>query len=357
VLIAETDHIFMHAIPNTAALHAPATYVFNYMGINPDFEKIVHRVWPVGGATEPPNFRNVQPIGPSPVLIHKADLERVAAVWHAKAMALKTDPEAERRLGWVIEMWGYAVASASIGLRHTLFPDFQVEPGALSSPAQLSRFLERYWILHYTYQFEYYLDSTPCRPWTIGEFSLDKRHFSDSYPQRPLPLPPPKANVAAFFLVNALNEAMGNISGWPTPDGRGKPAGARVSEQSVYGRRRASWFGRHDNGFRTERRIMPLIEALVGTRWACAGKGLEPFDLQLLDGGDASSSRRGRARWASMNNPELVAYCPIGACIYVDGGGEQANVRVAPSNAALHAFDDRKRTGDELWACTPAPAA
>lgn len=29
-------------------------------------------------------------------------------------------------LGWVIEMWGYSVAAASIGLRHQEYRDFQV---------------------------------------------------------------------------------------------------------------------------------------------------------------------------------------------------------------------------------------
>jgi hypothetical protein len=365
VLIAETDHIFIHAIPNPADLGSPAAYVFNYMGVNPAFEQIIHRVWSVGGASEPANFRTVQPIGPSPVIIHKRDLEKVAPVWHETAKALKQNPEADSKLGWVIEMWGYAVASASIGLRHQLFNDFQVEPGALSDRAQLTRFLERYWILHYTYQFEYYLDSTPCRPWMIGEYSLDKRHFSDSYPPYPIPLPPPKANQAAFFLVNAWNEAMGNISNWPTLTREGIPKGTRVSEQSVYGRRRAGWFGRHANGFATERRIMPLIKSLIGMRWLCSpaagggggGGGSGGFELELADDGDARHSAKGAFRWASMNNPELQATCPLSECIYLDGAGLSLNVHVTqPANSALTAFDNRRRTDPALFSCAPTAA-
>lgn len=185
VLIAETDHIFMQPVPNSAALGAPSAYIFNYMGANKAYEGIVHRHWRAGcgEACTAPDFKIVQPIGPSPVIIAKADLERVGPVWHKTAVSLKGDREAESHLGWVIEMcgepparrarapsaaadhcipartpgrrrWGYAIASASIGLRHTLFADFQVEPGALSSRQQLERFTERYWILHYTYQFE-----------------------------------------------------------------------------------------------------------------------------------------------------------------------------------------------------------
>ena len=70
----------------------------------------------------------------------------------------------------------------------------QVEPGALSSSHQLRNFDSRYWIFHYTYQFEYMLDGKACKPWTIGEWSLDKRHFSDVYPTAPLPDPPKGAS-------------------------------------------------------------------------------------------------------------------------------------------------------------------
>ena len=42
-------------------------------------------------------------------------------------------------------------------------PCVQVEPGALSSTQQLRDFASRYWIFHYTYQFEYMLDGTACK--------------------------------------------------------------------------------------------------------------------------------------------------------------------------------------------------
>ena len=42
-------------------------------------------------------------------------------------------------------------------------PCVQVEPGALSPTQQLRDFASRYWIFHYTYQFEYMLDGTACK--------------------------------------------------------------------------------------------------------------------------------------------------------------------------------------------------
>ena len=74
-------------------------YIFNYMGPNPAHAKIIEKAWPSGGST---GWKRVQSIGPSPVLLHKKDLERIAKPWEETAVHLKTDPEADGRLGWVI---------------------------------------------------------------------------------------------------------------------------------------------------------------------------------------------------------------------------------------------------------------
>ena len=91
-----------------------------------------------------------------------------------------------------------------------------------------------------------HMHATPCQPWNIGEFSLDKRHFNDQYPTVPLPLPPAGANTAAVWLVEAFNEAMAALPSWPAH----QPApGSGHVVQTVYGRRRLDWFSRHKNGF------------------------------------------------------------------------------------------------------------
>ena len=144
LFIAETDHILTQPLPNKASLGSPMAYIFNYMGPNPAHASIIKKAWPEGGMS---GYRSVQSIGPSPVVIHRDDLERLATAWEETAVALKTDPEADGRLGWVIEMWGYAIAAAKIGLKHQEFADFQVEPGALSSSGQLRGFPLRYWIV------------------------------------------------------------------------------------------------------------------------------------------------------------------------------------------------------------------
>ena len=337
IYIAETDHVLTQPLPNLAAKGSPMAYIFNYMGPNPAHQSIIKTAWPEGGDN---GWKSVQSIGPSPVVIHRDDLEAIAKPWEATAVHLKTNAEADNRLGWVIEMWGYAIAAAKIGLRHQEFKDFQVEPGALSTTEQLRGFPTRYWVFHYTYQFEYMLDGKPCQPWTIGEFSLDKRHFSDRYPVPPLPQPPRGANAAAFFLLNAFNEAMMNISSWPER----QKAGSRPV-QTLYGRRRLDWFSRHANGFATEYRTMPLVKKVAGTSYKCSpagGKGGEAATVEFTATGDVRGLPRKSAggwggfgasrdgRWGSMNDPTLGDACPVYSCLYADaGGGAQHEIKVA----------------------------
>jgi len=88
IFIAETDHLLMQpgGIPNRATKGSPMAYVFNYMGPNPSHKSIINKVWPAGA---PDGYTRVQPIGPSPVLIHRSDLEAIARPWNEMAIALK----------------------------------------------------------------------------------------------------------------------------------------------------------------------------------------------------------------------------------------------------------------------------
>ena len=55
------------------------------------------------------------------------------------SLDLRSNSEAEAVIqGWVQEMWGYSIAAASLGIKHKLVFDFQVEPGALSKICMLN---------------------------------------------------------------------------------------------------------------------------------------------------------------------------------------------------------------------------
>ena len=64
-------------------------YVFGYMGVNPAHAGIVKGAWPEGGAD---GYKRVQPIGPSPVVIHRDDLETVGWWGLGLALTLTIDP-------------------------------------------------------------------------------------------------------------------------------------------------------------------------------------------------------------------------------------------------------------------------
>jgi len=355
VLILETDHVIMKPIPNLATPTTPAAYIFGYMYPQRSQEWVIKKYWPEG------SYDKVQPVGPSPVLIHLDQLKAVYQRWLDFSMDLRSNSQAEAVIqGWVQEMWGYSIAAASLGITHRLIEDFQVEPGALSTRAQLRDFSSRYYIFHYTYQFEYMLDGTPCQPWNIGEWSLDKRHFNDFHPAYPLPQPPSGANEAGIWLLNAWNEAMGAIPSWPKrqpPEGSEEPP-----VQTLYGRRRLDWFSRHQNGFQQELQKNSLVRQVHGKRYSCtptAPGSAAAGTLELGDSGDATLGRSRRGRWGAMNDPTIGAdVCPVNSCLFVDLGGQVLNAHVDGSSLTIYHNHYRSRSAAERarpeWRCSEA---
>ena len=82
---------------------------------------IVNKFVPgLGGRTDP--------VGPSPVIIHVSQLRQVVKPWYEFTQKICADREAVQALGWVREMWGYAIATASLGIKHRVLDSFQVGP-------------------------------------------------------------------------------------------------------------------------------------------------------------------------------------------------------------------------------------
>jgi hypothetical protein len=71
VLILETDHVLMQPIPNLASETQPAAYEFGYMHAHSGQNRIIRKYWPEGDASR------LDPVGPSPLLIHTAQLRKV----------------------------------------------------------------------------------------------------------------------------------------------------------------------------------------------------------------------------------------------------------------------------------------
>lgn len=107
-------------------------------------------------------------------------------------------------------MWGYTIAANRLGIQHLVWQSLQTEPSALWH-AELEGNPHIY---HYTFGLEFTTDGLPVT--TVGDWSLDKRHYMNAYPPRQLEPPPRCAGKAAATLTRLFNEATGNISSWPT---------------------------------------------------------------------------------------------------------------------------------------------
>ncbi|XP_040993088.1 hydroxyproline O-arabinosyltransferase RDN2 [Juglans microcarpa x Juglans regia] len=200
ILMAEPDHIFVKPLPNLGHGGYPAAFPFFY--IKPDqHEKIIRKFYPGP-------VKNVDPIGNSPVIIKKDLLEKIAPTWMNVSLRMKDDPETDKTFGWVLEMYGYAVASALHGVQHILRKDFMLQP-----PWDLE--IGKKFIIHYTYGCDYNLKGELTYG-KIGEWRFDKRSHLRGPPPRNLSLPPPGVPESVVTLVKMVNEATANIPNWDT---------------------------------------------------------------------------------------------------------------------------------------------
>ncbi|KAK9154656.1 hypothetical protein Sjap_002136 [Stephania japonica] len=203
VLMAEPDQVFIKPLPNLAHGAYPAAFPFFYIKAAEN-EKLIRKFYPVNRGP----VTDVDPIGNSPVIIKKSVLNEVAPTWMNVSMRMKEDPETDREFGWVLEMYGYAVASALHGVKHILRKDFMIQP-----PWDLK--IDGTFMIHYTYGCDYSLKGELTYG-KIGEWRFDKRSYLRGPPPKNLPLPPPGVPESVVTLVKRVNEATANIPGWDT---------------------------------------------------------------------------------------------------------------------------------------------
>ncbi|KAF5938344.1 hypothetical protein HYC85_022603 [Camellia sinensis] len=178
ILMAEPDHIIVKPIPNLSTDGLGAAFPFFY--IEPKkFESILRKFFPEDKGP----ITNIDPIGNSPVIIGKESLKKIAPTWMNVSLAMKKDPEADKKFGWVLEMYAYAVASALHGVGNILYKDFMIQP-----PWDTE--IGNKFIIHYTYGCDYDMKGKLTYG-KIGEWRFDKRSYDTVWPPKNLPLPPP----------------------------------------------------------------------------------------------------------------------------------------------------------------------
>ncbi len=197
VYIAETDHLLLHDLPNRATPKLNVAFFFPYMSPVPTEQANVVKRYYDG------NHLSVQPVGPSPAIVHVDNLKKLTPLWYQLSVDLKHDSAADRAFGWVLEMWGYSIACARVGVKHYVWQQFQIEP---SSTWHQNVSAENPFIYHYTFGVEYSSDGIPMVG-TVGEWSLDKRHYFGAPPPRKLDEPPACAQECAWTWWRLFNEA------------------------------------------------------------------------------------------------------------------------------------------------------
>ena len=132
----------------------------------------------------------MDPIGSSPVFIHKEDLRKVAPVWSEVTLKIKMDKEADKEWGWVLEMYGYTIASKIVGLRHELRPRLAAQP-------PWDKEISDFYILHFTYGNDYD-ENGKFTPGKVGKWHWDKRTWMGvDPPPRRFPAPPKGATTSS----------------------------------------------------------------------------------------------------------------------------------------------------------------
>ena len=203
VLMSEPDHLFLRPMPNLMVGEEAAAFPFFYID-PPKYPELIRKYIRADMTME--EIAQVAPIGNSPVMLSKADLGRIAKPWAEVVVQMKTDPEADKAWGWVLEMWAYTVTAYKVGVKHHLYPELAAQP-------PWDQELKDFYILHYTYGCDYTRDGV-FTPGKIGEWRFDKRSYMGRAPPRHLAPPPRAAPALVHTLVAYINEATSALP-WP----------------------------------------------------------------------------------------------------------------------------------------------
>lgn len=196
-------------------------------------------------------FDLVQPTGPSPAILHKGALQRIAPAWLELSMDLRHDPDAKTGIvdagaanDWVSEMWAYTIAAAGAGVTHDLV-QFEWELNGRSSAVLSSAAVKQdsndteceqsasSYFLHFAFPLAYSLTADPVDArHSEAAWRFDKHAFTSAYPPAPFPLPPVGADPAVIRFIHLLNEAEEGLS-WPHRGPQSALLSIRVAQQKA----------------------------------------------------------------------------------------------------------------------------
>ena len=262
----------------------------------------------------------------------------------------------------MLEMWGYSIACAKHGVRHSLMDTLQIEPSSqFGTWTRDDEGRPKFYILHYTFGHQFSLEGVrprlPSRslrtlllrglqctqscPWITqrrytaacpcvhhypplsslapcaqvpmhdsksGEWALDKREHQ-RYLSLALPPPPHCALEASWTLWRLLHDGMVGTAGWPTE--AHKTSDPKVTSHASYVRPRVEALATHSGA----------LELLGSGPWQLAGVG--GGEIFFLRGGFMLTPW-GSARWGSAlpgdaDLPSLDGRAPRELVVYLCG--------------------------------------
>ena len=207
VLMLEPDHVLLRPVPlGSVARGKPAAYYFSYVSFEEHEAAFAPHLRRAGCA-----LKSAARTGNSPSLMHVDDLRLVAPDWAEFSRALHDDKAVRDAVGWVGEMYGFALAACAVGLELSLrdkelmlHPPFDQELGEAA-------------IIHYTYPNALYANGSVADAGKVPPeerfWNFDKRYVKKEWPRGRVGAPPQGAPASVVRLVEEVNEAL-EAAGW-----------------------------------------------------------------------------------------------------------------------------------------------
>lgn len=154
------------------------------------------------------------PIGNSPVMISKKQMGPIVQKWVNISLAIKQDEEADKKWGWIQEMYAWSIASTQTALgavEYSIHKELMLQP-PWDKSLQING--QDAYIIHYTYGNDYN-EAGVFTPGKVGAWHWDKRDYSYRYPPLVNPMPPENCqNEVVKYLIAAINDAAAHLAGW-----------------------------------------------------------------------------------------------------------------------------------------------
>ncbi|KAG1669891.1 hypothetical protein FOA52_002417 [Chlamydomonas sp. UWO 241] len=223
MIMGEGDHLWMRPMPNMMVGEGVGAALFSYM--TPDkYGDIVRKFI---GQVSDEEVKKVPQIGNSPTMMAVKDFRRMAPIWYNVTMEIFNDKEAHEAWSWVLEMYGFTIATHKAGLygftiatyKAGLHEGLTAYSNMLAHPPFDSKQVDYkgdpFYLLHLTYPMRFNKTGGMTDKADETAWMFDKRSYMDKPPPRNLAMPPANVdNELARLTISMFNEATDTIPCW-----------------------------------------------------------------------------------------------------------------------------------------------